>query len=134
MSGILVAATGGAAAAGSRYVITVAGNPAQYGYGQPSLGSISPNSLLRGLNMTTISAPRSGFDNFLLVISGSAPAQNFFNRVAIQGFFGYTTLTSASASYSTDGASFSQWTWGDGADPIWVVGDVGQLRQVTFHF
>lgn len=125
---------------GTSYLITVASNPGVRGWGLPSLGSISPNNLLRGVAMQALNCPpdSSYSRDFQLVVPSVVLPRDYFKYLLVQPGIGISGglrwYSAAAASFSTGGGAYSQWVWGTGSDIPWGPATDGQVRTVSFQW
>lgn len=124
------AAAASCAAAGSTVITVTVGNASPiFGFQSGSSGAASP-SVLYGSNILLLDCTTGPLTTFRV---NGVVGQNFFTNVTFTfGASGATTLnlTSAAASYSTPGASSSQWTW---ANATFSLTDATLARFVIFY-
>jgi len=92
-----------------------------YGYSQLlGIGSISPNTLSFAGGAFCDAIAQIGPSYFGLSCTTPYVSPSCFTNLNANG----TNFTSASASYSTDGSTYSQWLWFGGSNPLGTSGTV----------
>lgn len=98
-------------------------------------GTVTPSKAF-GLDVQGASSDTSTHDFRFAITRASGGTASFFRRLIVEdGTGARRQYDTASATYANvGGGSVAQWQWGNGSNPVWQSGDVGETHTVELYF